>query len=234
MGALARPRCTENLLNTFSPAGRMDPCRPTGGHVHFAVPRGGWPCIRSGRTAGCCRFRRWWVAWRSRSPSWWSFCTSGRSRRRTPRRQHRPGGEPALPRHDRRRDRVPAVPGFRARRGGGAGRSARPPDRRPRGVVVGAADGGGPRTAGSRPSASASTTPATRRAARRGSARAPAPGRTSPGGTSGPRRSASASRGVPGRMWSVGGTDRKPRIYQHVGHPDSGELYQLRKATNGS
>ncbi|MER7468833.1 hypothetical protein [Streptomyces sp. NPDC097981] len=34
--------------------------------------------------------------------------------------------------------------------------------------------------------------------------------------------------------WSVGGTDRKPRIYQHVGHPDSGELYQLRKATNGS
>ncbi|MFC9293747.1 hypothetical protein ACFTWH_06795 [Streptomyces sp. NPDC057011] len=33
--------------------------------------------------------------------------------------------------------------------------------------------------------------------------------------------------------WSVGGTDRQPRIYRHVGHPDSGKLYQLRKATGG-
>ncbi|UUU38027.1 hypothetical protein [Streptomyces sp. NBC_00162] len=42
---------------------------------------------------------------------------------------------------------------------------------------------------------------------------------------------------VPGyswRAWSVGGTDRKPRIYQHVGHPDSGKLYELRKAADGA
>lgn len=30
--------------------------------------------------------------------------------------------------------------------------------------------------------------------------------------------------------WAVGGTDREPRIYQHVGHPDSGKRYELRKA----
>ncbi|MEU9143938.1 hypothetical protein [Streptomyces sp. NPDC048349] len=34
--------------------------------------------------------------------------------------------------------------------------------------------------------------------------------------------------------WSVGGTDRKPWLYQHVGHPDSGKLYELRKAADGS
>ncbi|MFG2984973.1 hypothetical protein ACGFYQ_27565 [Streptomyces sp. NPDC048258] len=34
--------------------------------------------------------------------------------------------------------------------------------------------------------------------------------------------------------WSVGGTDREPRIHQHVGHPDSGKLYELRKASDGS
>ncbi|MFB7466152.1 hypothetical protein ACFCZ1_22080 [Streptomyces sp. NPDC056224] len=42
---------------------------------------------------------------------------------------------------------------------------------------------------------------------------------------------------VPGCSWparSVGGTDRKPRIYQHIGHPDSGKRYELRKAADGS
>ncbi|MFD9336228.1 hypothetical protein ACFWBF_17720 [Streptomyces sp. NPDC060028] len=34
--------------------------------------------------------------------------------------------------------------------------------------------------------------------------------------------------------WSVGGTHRKPWIYQHIGHPDSGKRYQLRKAADGS
>ncbi|MFE9635824.1 hypothetical protein [Streptomyces sp. NPDC006463] len=34
--------------------------------------------------------------------------------------------------------------------------------------------------------------------------------------------------------WSVGGTDRKPWIFQHVGKPDSGNLYELRKAVGGS
>ncbi|MBT2452775.1 hypothetical protein J7F03_38240 [Streptomyces sp. ISL-43] len=34
--------------------------------------------------------------------------------------------------------------------------------------------------------------------------------------------------------WSVGGTDRKPGIHQHVGHPDSGKLYALWKAADGS
>ncbi|MEU9086261.1 hypothetical protein [Streptomyces sp. NPDC048357] len=33
--------------------------------------------------------------------------------------------------------------------------------------------------------------------------------------------------------WSVGGTEGEPRIYQHVGHPDSEHLYQLRKVTDG-
>ncbi|MEV6951019.1 hypothetical protein [Streptomyces sp. NPDC051183] len=42
---------------------------------------------------------------------------------------------------------------------------------------------------------------------------------------------------VPGcsrRAWSVGGTDVTPRLYQHVGPPDSGERYQLRKVYDGS
>ncbi|MFD8293234.1 hypothetical protein ACFV2B_34065 [Streptomyces lavendulae] len=34
-------------------------------------------------------------------------------------------------------------------------------------------------------------------------------------------------------VWSVGGTDRTPRIYLHVGRPGSGRLYQLRKAADG-
>ncbi|MFD8026480.1 hypothetical protein ACFV6G_39455 [Streptomyces lavendulae] len=34
-------------------------------------------------------------------------------------------------------------------------------------------------------------------------------------------------------VWSVGGTDRTPRIYLHVGRPGSGKLYQLRKAADG-
>ncbi|MET8754897.1 hypothetical protein ABZW32_33090 [Streptomyces sp. NPDC004667] len=41
---------------------------------------------------------------------------------------------------------------------------------------------------------------------------------------------------VPGcsrQVWSVGGTERTPRIYGHVGRPDSGRLYQLRKAVDG-
>lgn len=33
--------------------------------------------------------------------------------------------------------------------------------------------------------------------------------------------------------WSVGGTDRTPRIHLHVGGPESGRLYQLRKAADG-
>ncbi|MEU3776908.1 hypothetical protein AB0F11_27600 [Streptomyces sp. NPDC032472] len=42
---------------------------------------------------------------------------------------------------------------------------------------------------------------------------------------------------VPGcsrQAWSVGGTDRNPRLLQHVGHPGSGKLYQLRKVVSGS
>ncbi|WP_404955182.1 hypothetical protein [Streptomyces sp. 147326] len=34
--------------------------------------------------------------------------------------------------------------------------------------------------------------------------------------------------------WSVGGTEREPRIYQDIGRPDSGYLYELEKATDGS
>ncbi|WP_405832488.1 MULTISPECIES: hypothetical protein [unclassified Streptomyces] len=34
--------------------------------------------------------------------------------------------------------------------------------------------------------------------------------------------------------WSVGGTDREPRIRQDIGGPDSGYLYELRKVTGGS
>ncbi|MEU7605080.1 hypothetical protein [Streptomyces sp. NPDC041003] len=34
--------------------------------------------------------------------------------------------------------------------------------------------------------------------------------------------------------WSVGGTDGEPRLYQHIGHPDSGYLYKLWKVTDGS
>ncbi|MCX5199205.1 hypothetical protein OOK31_35895 [Streptomyces sp. NBC_00249] len=33
--------------------------------------------------------------------------------------------------------------------------------------------------------------------------------------------------------WGVGGTDRKPRIHQYVGHPGSGKRYELRKAADG-
>ncbi|MFE2155286.1 hypothetical protein ACFXAO_35240 [Streptomyces lavendulae] len=39
--------------------------------------------------------------------------------------------------------------------------------------------------------------------------------------------------GCPWPVWSVGGTDRTPRIYLHVGRPGSGKLYQLRKAADG-
>lgn len=35
-------------------------------------------------------------------------------------------------------------------------------------------------------------------------------------------------------MWSVGGTDREPRIYQSIGRPGSGYLYELRKTADGS
>ncbi|MGW6874732.1 hypothetical protein ACWGHA_20635 [Streptomyces xanthophaeus] len=41
---------------------------------------------------------------------------------------------------------------------------------------------------------------------------------------------------VPGchwSAWSVSGTDREPWIYQHVGPPDSGKRYRLRKAAEG-
>ncbi|MFB0631581.1 hypothetical protein [Streptomyces sp. AB3(2024)] len=34
-------------------------------------------------------------------------------------------------------------------------------------------------------------------------------------------------------VWSVGGTERTPRIHRHVGRPDSGRLYRLRKAVDG-
>ncbi|MET9690395.1 hypothetical protein ABZY81_18255 [Streptomyces sp. NPDC006514] len=34
--------------------------------------------------------------------------------------------------------------------------------------------------------------------------------------------------------WGVSGTAREPRIHQHVGDPGSGELYKLRKASDGS
>uniref|UniRef100_A0AAU2JXU6 Uncharacterized protein n=1 Tax=Streptomyces sp. NBC_00049 TaxID=2903617 RepID=A0AAU2JXU6_9ACTN len=33
--------------------------------------------------------------------------------------------------------------------------------------------------------------------------------------------------------WSVGGTDRRPGIYQTIGHPDSGNRYELRKVAAG-
>lgn len=34
--------------------------------------------------------------------------------------------------------------------------------------------------------------------------------------------------------WGVGGTAREPRIHQNIGDPGSGELYRLRKASDGS
>lgn len=41
---------------------------------------------------------------------------------------------------------------------------------------------------------------------------------------------------VPGcdwAAWKIGGMDREPRIHQHIGPPDSGKRYELRKAADG-